>query len=225
MHNDDRPSIAERVGRTLSRGNLRQREGPCDLDTVGVLGMVGITERLADAVYRLKYANDHKSYDDALTGVYGVAAGLNSRQRWRLKRSALRWMARRVLDYWLMDSCLTCTGVGYEVILGTPHLSDRACQECHGSRKRAMPWLRKLPRRPEGKGATRAHRTRWSAVVRRMEDSMHRHKHLLVELENAERRIGEMMIAKLAREVRTVVPTQDRIPLASRRARPQRNHP
>lgn len=202
MHSDDRPGIAERVGRALSRGNMRQREGACDLDTVGALGMVGLHERLADAVYRLKYANDPGSYDDALVGVYRLARAMNGRNGWRLRSKALHWMAKRVLNYWLNDACRVCTGVGYEVIHGSPHLSDRPCPKCHGTRKLAFPWVRRFPRKPEGRFTRKAKLQRWYDVSTRLRNSIHRHHHLLAELERCERVIGEKMIAKLAREVR-----------------------
>lgn len=201
---DDFPRVEERVGRALSRGNLRQREGACDLDKVAALGAVGISEPLADAVFRLKYANDPKSYDDALGGMLGLAHSLDNRHGWRLKRQRTQWMARRVLDYWLADVCLLCTGVGYEVIQGSPHLSDRACPACHGERKRPMPWVKRLPREPEGRhGRSHERYKRWQRVVARMVRLQEQHRTLLVTLENVERRIGEKMIGKLAAQVRS----------------------
>lgn len=175
---------------------MRQREGQCDLDTVVVLGMVSIRDRLADAVYRLKYANDARSYDDALAGVFGMARSMDVRHRWRLKRESMQAMSKAVLDYWLNDACTLCTGVGYEVIPGTPHLSDRACQRCHGTRKSLMPWISSLPSKPEGK---KARVKEWYALCRDANASMQRHRLLLVALETTERAIGERMKAKLAR--------------------------
>jgi len=202
---ESRRSIAERVGSALGRGNLRQRPGPCDLDTIGALGLVGITERLADAVFRLKYSLDAKTYPDALIGVYGLARALDARHRWRLKRRRIRWMARRVLDYWLSDICRRCTGVRYEVVAGSPHLSDHVCQDCGGSGKRKMPWLRKLPRAPEGRvRATKARVEKHKKVCRLLSDAMDRHRHLLCELERLERVIGDKVVAKLAREARSL---------------------
>ena len=207
--NEDRPTIPERVGKALSRGNLRQHDrdgrilvGPCDLDTVAALGAVGIHERLADAVYRLKYANDPRSYEQALLGVYGIACSLNTKERWRLRRRILHWMAKRVLDYWLNDGCRLCTGVGYEIVRGSPHLSDRPCPRCRGTRKLAMPWVKKFPRKPEGRKATRHILRRWYDVCEKLRRRTDFHRALLVALETSERVIGEKMVAKLARECR-----------------------
>jgi hypothetical protein len=181
---------------------LRQHEGPCDLDVIGALGLAGITETLADAVFRLKYNLDARTYDDSLDGVYRLARALDQRHRWRLKRWRLRRMAKTVLDYWLSDVCPTCTGVRYEVVAGSPHLSDHVCQSCRGSGKREMPWLKKLPRAPEGRHATRQRVSWHKKVCRLFNDSMERHRHLLVELEHLERVIGDKVVAKLARQVR-----------------------
>lgn len=195
----EKPSIEERVGRALSRGNMRQREGACDLDVVTALGLVGIREKLADACFRLKYSNDPKSYNEALEGVYGLARALDARNRWRLNRRRLRWMSKIVLDYWLADGCRLCTGLRYLTIHGTPHLSDRQCPACHGSGKREMPWVFKLPRIPEGRGVNRTIKQVWREKCQRMQDSQYRCRQLLVELEISERQIAEKMRARLAR--------------------------
>jgi hypothetical protein len=199
---DDSPTIEERVGAALAMGNLRQREGPCQLDKIGVLGMVGISEKLADAVYRLKYSNEATSYNDAFDGVYRLARVLDRRNRWRMRGTRLRWMTRRVLDYWLIDNCFTCTGVGYQPIPGSPHLSDRPCPSCHGTRKRPMPWIKRLPRKPEGRRVNAHRLARWTQVCRKLTDQAERSRHLLAELEKTERWIGEKIIAKLSTQGR-----------------------
>lgn len=206
---DNRAPIEERVGRALARGNLRQNNlGPCDLDKVIALGMVGINERIADAVFRVKYANDPKEYDNALLGVYGIARALDIRARWRYKRRRLWVISRRVFAYWLMDVCPLCTGVRYVPVPGSGRLSDVACPACHGEGKREMPWMKlRLPREPEGIGHGRVSKERWSRWHRsrlRVQDYQQRHRALLCELETLERVIGEKMIAKLAQRVRSI---------------------
>lgn len=202
---ENRPMIAERVGRALASGDLRQRLGPSDLDKVIALGMVGISERLADAVFRVKYANDPKEYESALLGVYGLARALDVRERWRYRRWRLWGMARAVFAYWLMDICPLCTGVRFVPAPGTGRLTDVPCQACHGEGKRAMPWLRRLPREPEGKRkGSKERRKRWERCVRRMQELQRRHRTLLCELEVLERVIGDKMVRKLAERVRSV---------------------
>jgi hypothetical protein len=201
-NNDNIPRIEERVGRALSHGDLRQRPGPCDLDKVCALGLVGIGERLADAIFRLKYGNDARSYEDAYLGVYTLALSMNMKLHWNLRGKRMRWMVRRVLGYWLVDNCPLCTGVGYEAIPGSPHLSDRACTLCLGTRKRPMPWVRRLPKEPEGRGVKRETKQRWRRVCERMVRWQETHRSLLCALELNERVIGDKMVAKLANEMR-----------------------
>lgn len=197
----ERRTIHERVGVALSMGNLRQTSG--QIDVIGALGAVGITEKLADAVFRLKYSNDPASYQDAMEGVYGIARSLDLRYNWRYHRRRLWWMSKRVLGYWITDLCPSCNGLGYEVMLGTPHLSDRPCRSCHGTRKRAMPWIKRLPRRPSpSKG--RGRMDRWKRGRQRLQIYIGRHREILVALERSEQVIGEKMIAKLGQMVRTL---------------------
>jgi hypothetical protein len=197
---EEKARIEEQVGRALSRGDLRQREvGTGDIDKIIALGMVGISERLADAVFRVKYANEAREYGNALQGVYGLARALDQRERWRYRRRRLWKMAKQVFNYWLMDVCPLCTGVGYEVVSGSPHLSDRACPACHGERKRMMPWLRlRMPQEPGGRRVTPERRKRWLKRCEMIGVYQKRHRALLVTLETMERVIGEKMIAKLA---------------------------
>jgi hypothetical protein len=198
QNKEDIPTVAERVGNALASGDLRQKPGPCPLDKVGALGMVGISERLADAVFRLKYSNQHKSYEEALQGVYGLTRSLDVRQRWRLRRWRLHSMARTVLDYWLADICRTCNGVKFQVVTGSPHLSDRACRTCHGTGKMPMPWLRRPPEKPKGRRATHQRVKDWRDACRKIEEHNLRYRTLLVELEKCERVIGDKMIRRLA---------------------------
>jgi hypothetical protein len=209
--NDQKPSIEERVGKALSRGDLRQNDlAPCDLDKVAALGAVGIEEKLADAVFRLKYANDVAGYDEALAGVIGLARVLDVKLKWRARRSrhGFRRMATRVLHYWLAPNCTICTGVGYQIINGSPHLSDRACPACHGERVRPMPWMQvRLPHEPGDTGRDRKSRERWARWQRKCQRIVRLqqcHRELLIALEVAERRIGDKMIWKLAGSARNL---------------------
>lgn len=204
LDREDRPRIEERVGSALARGDLRQKETACDLDKLHALGAVGIEEKLADAVFRLKYANDAGAYEDALEGVRSLGRWLNIRYRWHAKGKRLRWMAKRVLHYWLSDNCMLCSGVGYEIVLGTPHLSDRACPACHGARKRMMPWVKRVPREPEGRRVTPEDIARWKKVAGRLIAYMGHHRSLLCELEEVERRVAAKVVQKLAQSVRTL---------------------
>lgn len=56
----------------------------------------------------------------------------------RLKGDAWK-IAKEMLAWWSDGVCTACDGRGYEIIKGTPSLSDRMCSHCHGSGKRPYP--------------------------------------------------------------------------------------
>ncbi len=142
-----RPSIEERIGSTIADGVLTG----APLNHVIALGVVGIHERLAEAIFWLKYGNYAKSYNESLRSVFALSKRLNEAQRWKLRGRRLQDMAKAVLDYWLSDICPACEGRGYEKPPGAPYLSDKACQACTGHAmgrvgKRPFPWLLTKPR-------------------------------------------------------------------------------
>lgn len=53
----------------------------------------------------------------------------------RLKGDAWK-IAREMLAWHCEGICTACEGRGYEVIQGTPSLSDNICHHCHGTGKR-----------------------------------------------------------------------------------------
>lgn len=151
--NEDRPSVEELVGRAVSNANIGWRIEACPLDRVIALGLSALSlernRRLkryhpsvrrgaTEAVFGLKIANQPASYSTSLEAVRGLARGLAVRHNWRIKRP--RQMAKRVLDYWLNDTCPRCTGRKFERQENTPLLADRVCSLCHGSGKRRYPW-------------------------------------------------------------------------------------
>lgn len=202
---EDRKTIEERVGSALSSGDLT---GP-NLDVLTALGVVGIKEPLADAVFRLKYANDAASYPEALSATQTLARFMSRKAGWKLSERHLDTMAKAVLDYWLDDLCKVCDGRGWERPEGAPHLSNTPCQACLGRvdgrvGKRPFPWLLNRPKvRMHDRDSTRRRKQllRRRALFDLMTD---RHKALLCALEEVERLIGGQVIAALGREVRAL---------------------
>lgn len=200
---ENRRSIEEAVGSALSHGGLTYRgETACNLDKVMALGLVGIDERLADAVFRLKYSNDAGSYLDALDGVRQLLRSVGGRQNWRLRGARADGMAKAVLDYWISDTCVSCTGLMFVKALGAPNLTATHCPACDPLRpgKRPYPWVLRRPRIKD-----RGRRRNDPTIRRRraaFERFMEQHKALLCELEEVEQNIGGKLIAKLAQRVR-----------------------
>ena len=202
---EDRKTIEERVGAALSSGDLTG----ANLDVLTALGVVSIREPLADAVFRLKYANEASSYPDAMTAVRTLARFLNKKAGWKLSERHTNAMAKAVLDYWLDDLCPACEGRGWLKPEGAPILSNHPCPACLGRvdgrvGKRPFPWMLN---RPKVRMHDRDSKTRRRQLLRRraLFDLMtDRHKALLCAIEDVERVIGGKVIAALGREVRGI---------------------
>ena len=137
------------------------------------IGMVSVSERDADAIYRVKWANDAKSYKSALQAVLTISKAI--RQKRRLNIKPVEPHAEAVLRYWLIPVCFACFGRKADVIEGTPHLGV-ACEVCRGTGARAYPW---------------------SGTA---EDRFCRE--VLYAVQDAELRIREKLLAKLGRQIR-----------------------
>ncbi|MDA8260567.1 MAG: hypothetical protein M0Z99_33865 [Betaproteobacteria bacterium] len=183
MQPDDSPDIPELIGSALSSGDLAPRKGACGLDKVMALGLVGMRAKMADAVFRLKYANNGSAYSEALQTVTKLAQRLDRAENWRMQAQH-QDMAKAVLDYWLDDKCEVCgarsenpdrMGGTARKITGDQVLEGEACKACNGSGKRPFPWLNPNPR-------DRAARYQTA---------------LLVAVEETERKLAGSLIAKL----------------------------
>lgn len=198
---DGRKPIEQSIGEALASGRLSGET----LKKVTALGIVAITEPFADAVFRLKYGLDAKSYKEVLPEMRKLAIRLNMQRGWFLHRKQLVPMAKEVLDYWLADTCPGCQGRGWEQPDGAPYLSDNPCMVCIGRPgKRPFPWTLNNPeiKIPEHeKPAKRKELRKLETDRLRL---MKRHKELLVQIEEHERHVGEKVIMALARNVKAI---------------------
>lgn len=122
-------TVEERCGRSMANGRV---DNP-----ILAIGMVSVSERAADALYRLKWSNDPKSYGSALKAVITIARSIRERRRLNIK--PVEPCAEEVLRYWLASVCPACFGRKADVIEGTPHLGV-ACEVCRGTGTRGYPW-------------------------------------------------------------------------------------
>lgn len=190
----ERRAVEERVGSALSTGKLEWDSSAHTLITA--LGLVGITERMADVVFRLRYANDAATYPDALAAVKDLARALAVRGNWRVRRAKLAAMAKAVLDYWLCDLCQRCNGLGFEKVVGTPRLSAKPCPACAGLKKRPAPWERSLPPLPDRRmPAARRHRVLRARAL--LGQEMRRHDDLLAALQSVEAAVARKLVKRL----------------------------
>lgn len=184
MGETDKPGVSELIGSALASGDLAPRAGPCGLDKVMALGLLGMRDKMADVVMRLKYANSADTYHDAQRAITELARRLDQAENWRMQ-SRLPDMAKAVLDYWLDDICEECGARKVETermggtsrkITGAADLEEQACPACQGFGKRKFPW---------------------AAEDRKGERVARCHTVLLIALEETERRVTGGLVAKL----------------------------
>jgi hypothetical protein len=194
----ERKSIEQSIGEALASGELTGHQ----LKKVMALGIVGITDPFADAIFRLKYGLDAKSYAETLSSTRKLSYALNFQRNWRLHTRKLSEMAKEALDYWLADTCPACQGRGWEVPEGAPYLSDNPCLHClDRPGKRPFPWLLAHPEVKIADHEKPVKRKELKRQAKERDHLMKRYKELLCELENHERHIGEKVIVALTRNV------------------------
>ena len=104
-----------------------------DVDMIRAAGMVGQRYPTALAVWRFAELMDRSSMRAAFDGLLSMAARRHIKfNPVETVSSVLQWLANPV--------CSACNGTGFDVIQGTPTLSDHACPVCHGSGKRPTGW-------------------------------------------------------------------------------------
>lgn len=163
--------IIERYATAAIADDLKDRGPYSDLHILTAAGMAGISDSWETSLFRLKYANDAKEYQSSLDGAEDMARTLSFRNKWQTTPGKTAHIARQTLNYWLADLCPTCLGRGALAIPGTPILEDQPCDQCDGSGRRAM------------------------QIAEHMRDYA---EALLCVLDEAERRAGGRMMAKLA---------------------------
>lgn len=96
------------------------------LDRIGALAFAN---DLGGTLWRLKYANDHRSYDRALAL---LSNKIRQQNKWAGSITMARKICACVLDEWLDEICRQCGGREKIVVEGTPH-ARHACPSCSGT--------------------------------------------------------------------------------------------
>lgn len=89
-----------------------------DVDIIRACGMAGQGNPLGLSVWRWRYGGDQRE-------LFHVAKGL-------VDMGHEPALVAKVLSHLANDVCLPCNGRGYEVVPGTPLLSDVLCVHCQG---------------------------------------------------------------------------------------------
>lgn len=102
---------------------------------VGAIGVVIAAgwsmSRIGALLMRLHTKANRNELEQAHGQIAGQAA------RWGIERPEA--VAASVLAWWLSHVCGKCHGVRFELIAGTPALSNRHCKACKGSGEQAIP--------------------------------------------------------------------------------------
>ena len=104
-----------------------------DVDIVRACGMVAGKQPLGMSLWRLKYGGDHREMGPAVAGLVGMMV----RRGWH--GDEIPALVVAVLRHWLDDVCPSCLGRGYDVMPGSPMLSDQPCDACKGEGRLPLP--------------------------------------------------------------------------------------
>lgn len=95
-----------------------------DVDIVRACGMAGQANPLGLSIWRWRYGGDQRELFHVAKGL--IDAGHDS------------ILVARVLGHLADDVCKPCEGRGYELMPGTPVLSDTLCVHCQGTGRRPL---------------------------------------------------------------------------------------
>ena len=120
--------ITDRIGTAQYSKDLSETPAAeiADIDIIRACGMVGVSMPLGVSLWRLKVSGDAREFPHVIEGLVELLLrkGINEGESVRL--------VNRVLKHHLDDLCKLCSGRGYNLIPGTPVLSDNLCIGCGG---------------------------------------------------------------------------------------------
>lgn len=90
-----------------------------DVDIIRACGMAGVGNPLGLSIWRWRYGGDQRE-------MFAVARGL-------MDDGHEPTLVAKVLSHLANDVCKHCHGRGYDVVPGTPLLSDTLCVHCQGT--------------------------------------------------------------------------------------------
>ena len=124
--------MAERITHAQLSGNLSEAKTAdelADVDVIRALGMIAASNPLGSAIWRVKYAQVESLLPYVVKQLTRIALEKGQAKTVEEVHQSLN----QILPHWLDDLCHQCFGRGYEVVPGTPMLSDKSCKACKGS--------------------------------------------------------------------------------------------
>lgn len=127
--------IAQQYSKAAASRDLRDDATHHDTDT---LAAIALSSDLGSKLYAVKYANDATSYAALLRGWEWHVTKHAALMGWPQRVNEII-VAKASLDFWLIDHCQACQGIGKARILFADLYSDDPCPQCDGSGKRPIP--------------------------------------------------------------------------------------
>lgn len=125
--------VLNQLARAEVSSDLAHHPHHCHVDVLGAAGMAAYSNHAHMAIFRIKYLNDTAEIESAKR-LFIMWARRSMINRNIDPRSASR-VGVQALTSWVCDVCQVCNGLGYQVVAGTPTLSDRPCGTCGGTGK------------------------------------------------------------------------------------------
>lgn len=123
--------IVEKYSRSINSSDLKSDEHHFDTDN---LAAVALSNELGGLLFRVKYGSDATSFKALLSSWTTIVQG---KRQWP-KHLPAHKIAEKSLGHWLNDVCPACTGKGFQLMPGSPVLSDVQCTICEGSGKKPL---------------------------------------------------------------------------------------
>jgi len=138
---EQRPSVIERLAEAMVSDDLSMTEDKRrDVDHLAALGavMVGRPAGIS-AMLHVALTHDRESLREVMRFATALTRRLAAKRRWKLTLRDIEHIAKKAVQYQCAPSCPSCNGRGRKVMKGTPVLSSKACEKCHGTGKRPFP--------------------------------------------------------------------------------------
>lgn len=136
----ERPSAFERLSTAVSSSDLTMDpDHRTDVDYIVALAVAGSRHgSVASPLMRLHISGTNTHLKEAFNSVLSLVKRMSSKKNWRLHSHNLTAIALQALSHHVSPTCVHCQGRKFEMTEGSPVLSTKPCQHCHGSGRRPI---------------------------------------------------------------------------------------
>jgi hypothetical protein len=130
-------TAGERYICASTTSDMRMHEYPCDADKLLAAGYASrgdARKMLGLRLYRMQNTADRDSVGTVIEQAHAWLQGRMSRKGNRpLPLAQSNALIVQTLQWWLAQRCTYCNGIGFDIIEGTPALSQFECAACRGT--------------------------------------------------------------------------------------------